>query len=77
MKALQVYSRDGCHLCEVLLEELRPLVDGKLELDVRNIDSNPDWHERWFMDIPVVAYEGRVICMHFLDRNAITGILRG
>lgn len=77
MNTLNVYSRQGCHLCEVLIEQLRPLVDGKLELEVRDIDTNPDWHERWYADIPVVEYNGRVVCMHFLDRTAITGILRG
>jgi hypothetical protein len=29
------------------------------------------------MDIPVVEYEGSLVCMHFLDHDAITGILRG
>jgi hypothetical protein len=77
VKTLQVYSREGCHLCEVLLEELAPLVAGKLEVEVRDIDTNPEWHERWFMDIPVVEYEGSAVCMHFLDHDAITGILRG
>lgn len=77
MKALRVYSRQGCHLCDDLLEELKPIVDGQLELEVRDIDANPEWHERWFMDVPVVEFEGRVVCMHFLDRDAITGILRG
>ena len=77
MRVLQVYSRQGCHLCDELIEALYPLVEGKLELEVRDIDTNRDWHERWFMDIPVVEYEGRVVCMHFLDQDAITGILRG
>jgi hypothetical protein len=77
MRTLQVYSRDGCHLCEALVEELKPLIEGKLRLEVRDIDSNPEWHERWFSDIPVVEYEGSVVCMHFLDHDAITGILRG
>ena len=77
MKALQVYSRRGCHLCEVLIRELEPLIEGKLELEVRDIDSNAQWHERWFADIPVVEYEDAVVCMHFLDHDAITGILRG
>ena len=77
MKVIQVYSRTGCHLCEVLIEELGPLVDGKMSVEVRDIDSNPEWHERWFADIPVVEFEGNVICMHFLDHDAITGILRG
>ncbi|RZV35229.1 MAG: glutaredoxin family protein [Chromatiales bacterium] len=77
MKSLQVYSREDCHLCEVLLEELKPLIEGRLELEVRDIDSNAEWHERWFADIPVVEYEDAVVCMHFLDHDAITGILRG
>jgi len=77
MRFLQVYSRKGCHLCENLIDELLPLIDGRLELEVRDIDTNAEWHERWFMDIPVVEYEGRMVCMHFLDQDAITGILRG
>jgi predicted thioredoxin/glutaredoxin len=77
MKSLQVYSRQGCHLCEDLIRELQPLIDGKLKLEVRDIDTDPKWHERWFADIPVVEYEGRLVCMHFLDQDAITGILRG
>ncbi len=77
MSKLTVYSRQGCHLCEVLIEELLPLVEGKLELEIRDIDSNAKWRERWYADIPVVEYAGEVICRHFLDRDAITGILRG
>ena len=77
MSKLKVYSRQGCHLCEVLIEELLPLIEGKLELEIRDIDTNPKWRERWYADIPVVEYAGEVICRHFLDRDAITGILRG
>ncbi len=77
MKTLTIYSRPGCHLCEVLVEELLPLIDDRFELEVRDIDTNPAWQERWAADIPVVEYDGEVVCMHFLDRAAITGILRG
>ena len=77
MNRLMVYSRQDCHLCEVLIDELQPLIEGKLTLEVRDIDTRVDWHERFFMDIPVVEFEGEVVCMHFLDRDAITGILRG
>ena len=77
MKSLRVYSRRGCHLCDVLIRELKPLIEGRLELEVCDIDTNAEWHERWFADIPVVEYESTVVCRHFLDRDAITGILRG
>jgi hypothetical protein len=76
MAAIYVYSRQGCHLCEALIEELSPLVRGRLDLEVRDIDSDPEWHERFWQDIPVVEFGGEVICRHFLDREAITGILR-
>mgnify|MGYP001814182052 CR=1 FL=1 len=76
MAAIVVYSRQGCHLCEVLIEELSPMVRGRMKLEIRDIDSDPGWHERFWQDIPVVEYGGEVICRHFLDRDAITGILR-
>jgi len=76
VKRMFVYSRSGCHLCEVMIEGLQPIVRGRADLEIRDIDTNPDWHERYWSDIPVVEFEGRVICRHFLDRDAITGILR-
>jgi hypothetical protein len=76
VKRLHVYSRSGCHLCEALIEELQPIIMGHAELEIRDIDAHPEWHERFWSDIPVVEFEGRVICRHFLDRDAITGILR-
>ncbi len=76
MDAVYVYSRNGCHLCDLLIEQLAPLIEGRLRLEVRDIDANPDWHERFWMDIPVVEYDRKVICRHSLDPAAITGILR-
>ena len=76
MAILAVYSRQGCHLCEQLIDELMPMIQGRLDLEIRDIDSNPAWHERFWDDIPVVESEGEVICRHFLDRDAITGLLR-
>ena len=71
-----VYSRKGCQLCEELIEELLPMIEGRHELEVRDIDSNPAWHELHWADIPVVEFQDEVVCKHFLDRDAITGILR-
>lgn len=77
METVVVYSRRGCHLCEVLIEELLPLVEGRLEVQVRDVDTDPRWRERFSADVPVVEFRGDVVCMHFLDRDAIAGILRG
>ena len=72
---IRVYSRQGCHLCEVLLAALQPLVAGRLDIEIRDIDTDEDWHERYFMDIPVVTFGDREICRHRLDHHAMAGLL--
>jgi hypothetical protein len=59
----------------VLLESLLPLVRGRLDVEVRDIDSRADWQERFDVRIPVVEFEGEVVCQHRLDRAAIDTIL--
>ena len=75
MAALVVYSRRGCHLCEVLVEELLPLVRGRLELEVRDIDTCDAWRRDYHTRIPVVEYDGEAICQYHLDRDAILRLL--
>ena len=74
---LYVYSRRGCHLCDVLVEELLPLLRGRLDLEVRDIDTRDDWRDRFNVRIPVVEFDGKVVCQHRLDRPAIEAILAG
>jgi len=75
MQTLHVYSRRGCHLCELLIEELLPLVRGRLAIEVRDIDSRPDWRERFDVRIPVVEFERRVISEYPLDHQAVAALL--
>ena len=75
MPAIQVYSRNGCHLCDVLLEELLPLVRGRLDVEVRDIDSRADWLEKYDTRVPVVEYEERPVCEYFLDKGALGRLL--
>lgn len=72
---LRVYSRPGCHLCELLVEDLLPLVRGRLALDVVDIDSRPDWQQQFGARIPVVEFAGQVVCQFRLDEAAIRAIL--
>ncbi len=75
MKTLAVYSRQGCHLCEVMIDELLPLVRGRFEIVVHDIDSREDWKRKYNTRIPVLEYDGEQICQYHLDRGAITRIL--
>jgi len=72
---LQVFSRPGCHLCELLIEELLPLIQGRIELVVCDIDSRDDWRDAYDTRVPVLKYDGEFICQYHLDREALTRIL--
>ena len=74
MSALQVYSRQGCHLCEVLIEELLPLVRDRLEVRINDIDSRPEWVNAYGTRVPVVEFNGELVCQYTLDREAIQRI---
>jgi hypothetical protein len=75
MTPLRIYSRPGCHLCEQLLLDLMPLVRGRLEIEVVNIDDDADLGREYGTRIPVIEFAGQFICQYTLDRIAIRAIL--
>jgi len=72
---LDVYSRRSCALCDELLEALLPLLRGRLDVAVHDIDSRDDWRARYGMHVPVVEFDGRELCRHTLDRAAIMAVV--
>jgi hypothetical protein len=77
VQTIRVFSRPGCHLCELLLEELVPLVRGRAHVDVIDIDPDAELRETYRTRIPVVEIDGQVLCQYHLDRAAIEAALRG
>lgn len=73
---LNVFSRRGCHLCEVLLEELLPLVRTRACVEVIDVDANAQLAARYGLLVPVVELDGREICRYRLDRGAVERALR-
>ena len=56
--AFDVYSRRGCHLCELLLGELESL-------------DRTEWQDAYGLRVPVVCCDGDEICQYNLDRGAV------
>ncbi len=75
MLALVVYSRRGCHLCELMLEELVPLCRGRATISVLDVDSREDWRQAYGNRIPVLCSGDREISVAHLDRDALLAIL--
>ena len=71
MRTVRLYSRPGCHLCECLIEELLPLLAGRGELEVRDVDSHGAWRDRFGLRVPVLTIDGRIVCEARLDRQAV------
>lgn len=75
-KELIVYYRDGCHLCEHVIDSLSYLQQ-ELGYEIKqiDIDNDPQITERtrkqYNADIPVVTYQDEVIFYHFFDEIAV------
>jgi hypothetical protein len=74
---IEVYSRPGCHLCEILIDELMLIIRDRVELQVFNIDTNSDWQLSFGQRIPVVVFEDQEICHFKLNKEAIARIVDG
>ncbi len=71
MKALTLYSRQGCHLCEAFLEALAPIIRGRATVTVTDIDGDPALVEAWGIRIPVLCDGDTLVCEAFVDADAV------
>ena len=75
MAVIHYYSHKGCHLCEVMLEELLPLIRGRADIEMRDIDTVVEWREKYDIRIPVIEYDGELVSAYPLDYDAIRVML--
>jgi glutaredoxin len=76
MIRVTLYSRPGCHLCELVERVLHHVAAKRpFELTVRNIDENPADLEKYCNDIPVVSVNGREVGRHRLTAEAFEAAL--
>ena len=63
-----LYSRPGCHLCEVAKLQLRALQRTfPFALEEKNIEGDPELERRFLLEIPVVAIAGEVVAQEPID----------
>jgi len=73
----QLLSRPNCHLCEEmqkLLEQVLPR-HGE-EYVVEDVDSRPDWRQRFGEVIPVLLRDGRAVAKIGLNRRRLERIVK-
>jgi hypothetical protein len=71
MRILTLFSRPGCHLCDDLAEQLLPIVNGRAQIQIVNIDGDLDLKKQYGLRIPVLATEDRELSGYPLDKGAV------
>lgn len=60
-----------------MLEELLPLIRGRAEIELRDIDMSPEWLDRYNFRVPVIEAEGHLISEYPLNYGAVASYLAG
>lgn len=79
MIRFRLYSRPGCHLCEVMLQELASIADkNRIRVEVLNIDDDPELYRKYALRIPVLTLteSDTVLCEQSLNRETIEQLLQ-
>jgi glutaredoxin len=65
---ITIYSRPGCHLCEVAKAQIAPLLkEFGARLTEINIDQDPELRARYDYDVPVIFLGSRKAAKHRVD----------
>ena len=70
LRSVVVYSRKGCHLCEVVKESLSKLSRrGGFTWSEIDVDANPDLRRQFTDEVPVVFINGRKAFKYHMDER--------
>src|SRR5262249_20463683 len=73
---LTVYSRQGCHLCDVMIDAVRAACAGRASsLEIVDVDSSAELASRYGAKVPVLLVDGREICHFHLDEDVLVRAL--
>lgn len=78
MHDVAVYSRKGCHLCEVVKETLMRLqAHASFNWREVDIDADPQLRQRFDVEVPVVFIDGRKAFKYHMEERQFLRALAG
>ncbi len=70
--SLVLYTREGCHLCEDMHEQLNEFSQSlHFSFVVIDIDETLDLRQQYNDAVPLLLSGNREICRHFLDLKSL------
>ena len=75
---LVVITREGCGLCDEMLQELAVLEreHSLPSVSVVDVDADPELIRQYGLKVPVLLLDGSVICHYTLNSNEVLRLLR-
>jgi predicted thioredoxin/glutaredoxin len=71
-----IYSRQDCHLCEKLEDELRSVYKDLLNILMVDIDEDINLKKLYGLEIPVLMVNNERITLHPVDHDQIKSLIR-
>jgi hypothetical protein len=72
VRKVVLYTRVGCHLCDVMKAELDHIRENNpFDLSVFDIDKDPELRRLYHEEVPVLVVEGEKIAKYRLDVNML------
>jgi hypothetical protein len=69
---LAVYTREGCALCEEMIEELGAWLAGRgLSVAIIDVDADAATRARFGLLVPVLTVDGNPVCNGRLDPDVL------
>ena len=58
MKTVTIYSRTGCHLCEIAINQIESVKSNiAFDLEIKLIDGNPELEKAYGEQVPVILID--------------------
>ena len=73
---LTLYGRPECHLCDEMLAELTPLLQGAVPVRLVDISGDDDLEARYGLRIPVLCDGETELCCYRLDVDRVAQWLK-
>lgn len=73
---LSVYIRQGCHLCDEMIDVLSEFRnDYNFSIRTIDIDADASLRDKYNVKVPVLCLGDREICHHFFDLKAFREVI--
>ena len=72
----QVFYREGCHLCEDMINQLRELFPA-LDFELIDVESHQQWLDEYNDKVPVLRCGEQILSQYFLEPEKVRKFFNG